>query len=57
MASVTRTYHTTFDFEHVLDSLEKEGLNFRESVKGRIFFRVPGLTAHVLSFVGEVSSC
>jgi hypothetical protein len=48
--SVTRTYNTTFKFEHIIDILEKEKIDFKESVKGRIFFRIPNFEQTCIEF-------
>jgi len=48
--SVTRTYHTTFNFKTVIDALDKQGIDYKEGVKGRIFFRLPTLDQTCIEF-------
>lgn len=45
-----RTYYTTFSFERMLDALESEGIRFKEGVKGRVFFRLPGFPEVCVEF-------
>lgn len=48
--SVTRTYHTTFNFETLVNGLEKDEIDFKEGVKGRIFFRIPSFDQTCIEF-------
>lgn len=48
--SVTRTYHTTFNFESMIAALEKEGIDYKEGVKGRIFFKIPRFDQTCIEF-------
>jgi hypothetical protein len=48
--SAVRVYHTNFSFESMLDALEREGIRFKEGVKGRIFFRIPEFSQTLIEF-------